>query len=130
MGYSFALNTQYRRRLPFRTWGWLLSPGDGWERAVLRVLSVGSSGPLLQASGFRRAFSPARPIHETTLPLRGAGLHYEFLVNGSHKNPRTVKLPDATPVPAQELEAFNTQARPLISLLNNYKQQIQLALVR
>jgi murein DD-endopeptidase MepM/ murein hydrolase activator NlpD len=60
----------------------------------------------------------------------GPHLHYEFLVNGSHKNPRTVKLPDATPVPAQELEAFNTQARPLISLLNNYKQQIQLALVR
>lgn len=60
----------------------------------------------------------------------GPHLHYEFLVNGSHKNPRTVKLPDATPVPAQELEAFNTQARPLISLLDNYKQQIQLALVR
>jgi len=60
----------------------------------------------------------------------GPHLHYEFLVNGSHKNPRTVKLPDATPVPGQELEAFNKQARPLISLLNNYKQQIQLALVR
>ncbi|MCZ6459534.1 MAG: peptidoglycan DD-metalloendopeptidase family protein [Gammaproteobacteria bacterium] len=60
----------------------------------------------------------------------GPHLHYEFLVNGSHMNPRTVKLPDATPVPAQELEAFNTQARPLISLLNNYKQQIHLALVR
>ena len=60
----------------------------------------------------------------------GPHLHYEFLVNGSHKNPRTVKLPDATPVPGQELAAFNKQARPLISLLNNYKQQIQLALVR
>lgn len=60
----------------------------------------------------------------------GPHLHYEFLVNGAHKNPRTVKLPDATPVPAQELEAFTRQARPLISLLNNYKQQIQLALVR
>lgn len=60
----------------------------------------------------------------------GPHLHYEFLVNGSHKNPRTVKLPDATPVPAQELAAFSKQARPLISLLNNYKQQIQLALVR
>ena len=60
----------------------------------------------------------------------GPHLHYEFLVNGFHKNPRTVKLPDATPVPAQERESFNTQAHPLISLLDNYKQQIQLALAR
>ena len=28
----------------------------------------------------------------------GPHLHYEFLVSGSHQNPRTVKLPDAAPV--------------------------------
>ena len=25
-------------------------------------------------------------------------LHYEFLLNGVHRNPRTVKLPDAKPI--------------------------------
>ncbi len=57
-------------------------------------------------------------------------LHYEFLVNGVHQNPRTVKLPEALPIPKRELERFNTLSRPLFTLLSNYKQQIQLALVR
>jgi murein DD-endopeptidase MepM/ murein hydrolase activator NlpD len=54
-------------------------------------------------------------------------LHYEFLVNGVHKNPRTVKLPNAAPIRPGELPRFNTQAAPLISRLESYKQQIQLA---
>lgn len=60
----------------------------------------------------------------------GSHLHYEFLVNGVHQNPRTVKLPEASPIPKQELKRFNKLSRPLFTLLNNYKQQIQLALVR
>ncbi len=60
----------------------------------------------------------------------GSHLHYEFLVNGVHQNPRTVKLPEASPIPEQELERFTKLSRPLFTLLNNYKQQIQLALVR
>ncbi len=55
-------------------------------------------------------------------------LHYEFLVNGVHKNPRTVKLPDADPVPNSEIDRFSQLSIPLFSLLDNYKQQIQLAL--
>ncbi len=55
-------------------------------------------------------------------------LHYEFLVNGVHKNPRTVKLPDADPVPKSEIDRFSQLSIPLFSLLDNYKQQIQLAL--
>ena len=57
-------------------------------------------------------------------------LHYEFLVNGVHKNPRTVKLPDAQPVPDSEIDRFSQRSIPLFSLLDNYKQQIQLALGR
>jgi murein DD-endopeptidase MepM/ murein hydrolase activator NlpD len=54
-------------------------------------------------------------------------LHYEFLVNGVHKNPRTVKLPDAAPIRSDEIAHFRTQATPLISRLESYKQQTQLA---
>ena len=54
-------------------------------------------------------------------------LHYEFLVNGVHKNPRTVKLPDAAPIGTQEQESFQLQTEPLLALLGSYKQQTQLA---
>ncbi len=57
-------------------------------------------------------------------------LHYEFLVNGVHKNPRTVTLPNAEPVPRQELERFAERAEPLLALLDSYKQQTQIALAR
>jgi murein DD-endopeptidase MepM/ murein hydrolase activator NlpD len=57
----------------------------------------------------------------------GAHLHYEFLVNGVHMNPRTVKLPDAAPIRPGELTRFKNQATPLMSRLQSYKQQTQLA---
>lgn len=57
-------------------------------------------------------------------------LHYEFLVNGVHQNPRTVTLPNAEPVPRQELERFAQNTEPLLALLENYKQQTQIALAR
>ncbi len=60
----------------------------------------------------------------------GAHLHYEFLVNGVHQNPRTVKLPEAEPIPATELKRFTKLSQPLFTLLSNYKQQIQLALLQ
>ncbi len=58
----------------------------------------------------------------------GPHLHYEFLVHGVHKNPRTVLLPDADPVPNVELERFRQTAEPLFALLDSRKQT-QLAYV-
>ena len=52
----------------------------------------------------------------------GPHLHYEFLVNGIHRNPRTVKLPDADPVPAGELDRFSLAAQPLLAQLDGFKQ--------
>ncbi|MDH3644398.1 MAG: peptidase M23, partial [Gammaproteobacteria bacterium] len=60
----------------------------------------------------------------------GPHLHYEFLVNGVHKNPRTVKLPDTAPIRGDEMLRFNAHATPLISRLESYKQQTQLALAQ
>ena len=54
-------------------------------------------------------------------------LHYEFLVNGVHKNPRTVSLPQAEPIHAAERQRFVAQSKPLLALLDNYKQQVDLA---
>ncbi|MEC8299230.1 MAG: peptidoglycan DD-metalloendopeptidase family protein [Pseudomonadota bacterium] len=36
----------------------------------------------------------------------GPHLHYEFLVNGVHRNPRTVELPKAASIPPNQLESF------------------------
>lgn len=57
----------------------------------------------------------------------GPHLHYEFLVNGIYKNPRTVSLPEAKPIRAKERARFELHAAPLLALLDNYKQQVELA---
>ena len=48
----------------------------------------------------------------------GPHLHYEYLVNGVHRNPQTVKLGDARPI-AEELRAdFNARSAPLLAELD------------
>lgn len=42
--------------------------------------------------------------------VTGAHLHYEFLVNGAHRNPRTVTLPQAVPLSGAEKTAFKREA--------------------
>lgn len=59
----------------------------------------------------------------------GPHLHYEFLVNGVHRNPRTIvqSMPQAKSVPASELAAFTTQAQPVLAQLNQYHKATQVA---
>jgi murein DD-endopeptidase MepM/ murein hydrolase activator NlpD len=45
-------------------------------------------------------------------------LHYEFVVNGTHRNPRTVSLPAVQPLKEEFLEAFRTHASPYLSQLS------------
>jgi len=45
-------------------------------------------------------------------------LHYEFLVNGVHRNPRTVPLPKAEPLQGDRLADFQAQAAPLQNRLS------------
>lgn len=44
-------------------------------------------------------------------------LHYEFVVNGVHRNPRRVKLPHAAPVPKAEMARFQELSKPLMAQL-------------
>jgi murein DD-endopeptidase MepM/ murein hydrolase activator NlpD len=45
----------------------------------------------------------------------GPHLHYEYLVNGVHKNPQTVQLAGAEPLRAAALQKFRAQVAPLLA---------------
>ncbi|NMP30354.1 peptidoglycan DD-metalloendopeptidase family protein [Thalassotalea sp. M1531] len=51
-------------------------------------------------------------------------LHYEFLVNGTHRNPRTVKLPDAKPIAKKYKKDFLVIAEKRTQELNGSKQAL------
>ena len=52
----------------------------------------------------------------------GPHLHYEYRVGGVHKNPRTVSLPAASPVPAEHRDGFLASKAPLWRQLDLYQR--------
>ena len=58
----------------------------------------------------------------------GPHLHYEFLVHGVHKNPRTGDLPQALPIDEGERTRFTAATGQLVALLDQADEaQIALA---
>ncbi|GLS25901.1 peptidoglycan DD-metalloendopeptidase family protein [Marinibactrum halimedae] len=49
-------------------------------------------------------------------------LHYEFLLDGVHRNPRTIvqKLPKAASIPRREMVRFSQQTQPVIAQLQSH----------
>jgi murein DD-endopeptidase MepM/ murein hydrolase activator NlpD len=47
----------------------------------------------------------------------GPHLHYEFRIAGQPRNPLSIALPAALPIPPQQLEAFRSHAEPLVARL-------------
>ncbi len=68
----------------------------------------------LHLSRFANGIKPGKSVKQgQTIGYVGATgwataphLHYEFLVNGVHRNPRTVRLPKADPIPAADINHF------------------------
>jgi murein DD-endopeptidase MepM/ murein hydrolase activator NlpD len=52
----------------------------------------------------------------------GPHLHYEYRLNGIHRNPRTVTLPPADPVAAEDSEKFERFSSALWNQLDHYQR--------
>ena len=79
----------------------------------------------LHLSGFARGIRAGKSVKQgqeigyvgSTGWATGPHLHYEFLVSGVHRNPKTVGLPNAKPIPSAELQAFRLQTSPYLEQL-------------
>jgi len=58
----------------------------------------------------------------------GPHLHYEFLINGAHRNPRTVSLPQTKPIEKSERVRFKQAIRPIVKELRGYQKTSRLAM--
>jgi len=97
-------------------------PRGGYGNAV--VLAHGSSVSTLYGhmSRFARQLRVGTSIKQgdvigyvgMTGLATGPHLHYEYIVNGAHKNPQTVHLKGAEPLRAETLQRFRDATAPLL----------------
>lgn len=101
----------------------------GYGRVV--IVQHGSRYKTLYAhmNGFKRGIRVGKYVKQgQTIGFVGSSgratgphLHYEFRVNGTHRNPLTVKLPNAAPIKAAFKSDFMDHAERLISQLDTHK---------
>jgi len=96
----------------------------GYGKVVILEHGGGISTLYAHMSGFARLRKGERVKQGETIGYVGSSgaatgphLHYEYRVNGTHKNPRTVQLPDAAPLPAEYHADFQSKAGALLANL-------------
>jgi murein DD-endopeptidase MepM/ murein hydrolase activator NlpD len=102
----------------------------GWRGGYGNALLLAHGGNISTLYGHMSRF--ARNIHVGTRVQQGEvigyvgmtglatgpHLHYEYLMNGVHRNPQTVGLPGAEPLHADALQKFRSMAAPLLASLS------------
>lgn len=138
------LHPIHKRRMPHRGIDYaarkgtpVLASGDG---KVMIVRQNNASGryvviqhgeqyttKYLHLSRFGKGIRPGKHVRQgQTIGYVGATgwataphLHYEFLVNGVHRNPRTVRLPKAEPISVATKQHFAAATTPTLTKLNS-----------
>jgi murein DD-endopeptidase MepM/ murein hydrolase activator NlpD len=98
----------------------------GWGRVVILEHGGGISTLYGHMSRFARGLRDGTRVKQgmtigyvgSSGAATGPHLHYEYLVNGNHKNPRTVPLPDAAPIPEGYLAEFKSRSGLLLARLD------------
>ena len=100
------------------------------------ILEHGAKHSTLYAhlSGFAKNIGPGKRVSQGQIIgyvgssglATGAHLHFEFRINGQHRDPLTIALPHSEPIPVQQRQLFFTQATQLMGLLE-YHEKIMMA---
>jgi murein DD-endopeptidase MepM/ murein hydrolase activator NlpD len=99
---------------------------NGYGNVIMLKHQGGSSTYYAHLSSFARGLRKGARVHQgdvighvgQTGWATGPHLHYEVRVNNEVRNPLTVALPAALPIPAQQLAAFSSVSVPLTAELN------------
>ena len=124
--------------------------GDGRIRRASRYGSFGNLVIIEHAGGFETKYAHLSRYHKNTKQgtrvrqgdvigyvgstggATGPHLHYEFLVNGVHQNPRTIldKLPKAESISPEEMTRFKNQTEQLLSQFEDYNNGLLINLTQ
>jgi len=118
----------------------IMAAGDG--KVIFRGVKSGYGNTLIvqhggnittlyaHMSGFAKSARVGRRVRQgQTIGFVGSTglatanhLHYEYRLNGVHRNPRTVSLPQADPIKDEYRQAFLATVQPILDELLNYKR--------
>lgn len=97
----------------------------GYGNAIIIEHANGITTLYAHMSRFAKGMRPGRRVTQGTVIgyvgqsglATGPHLHYEYRVNGVHKNPQTVELPDASPIDPRWREDFLARSAEVLSTL-------------
>jgi murein DD-endopeptidase MepM/ murein hydrolase activator NlpD len=103
----------------------------GWQGGYGRVVQLQHEGHYMTVYGHLSRFAACAKVGQRVRLgevigyvgmsglATGPHLHYEFRVKGVHRDPLTVKLPQAFPIARNRLADFKAKTQPSMALLDN-----------